>query len=144
MTAKTRRHLTLKFIAKTLQTRASKSPSPPLIRFRHNLNRAYRTSATMLFFSFFKTLVDHEVTIELKNDLSIRGTLKSVDQFLNIKLDEIQVVDEVKYPHLSAVKNVFIRGSVVRYVHLPANAVDTALLEDATRREAAAQANKAK
>ncbi|RVD85801.1 uncharacterized protein DFL_004108 [Arthrobotrys flagrans] len=98
----------------------------------------------MLFFSFFKTLVDHEVTIELKNDLSIRGTLKSVDQFLNIKLDEIQVVDEVKYPHLSAVKNVFIRGSVVRYVHLPANAVDTTLLEDATRREAAAQANKAK
>jgi len=88
--------------------------------------------------------VDHEVTIELKNDLSIRGTLKSVDQFLNIKLDDIQVVDEVKYPHLSAVKNVFIRGSVVRYVHLPANAVDTALLEDATRREAAAQANKAK
>jgi len=32
------------------------------------------------------------------------------------------------------VKNVFIRGSVVRYVHLPAQAVDTALLEDATRR----------
>ncbi len=31
-------------------------------------------------------------------------------------------------------KNVFIRGSVVRYVHLPGQAVDTALLEDATRR----------
>ena len=31
-------------------------------------------------------------------------------------------------------KNVFIRGSVVRYVHLPGAAVDTALLEDATRR----------
>lgn len=30
----------------------------------------------------------------------------------------------------SSVKNVFIRGSVVRYVHLPGNAVDTALLED--------------
>lgn len=28
----------------------------------------------------------------------------------------------------------FIRGSVVRYVHLPAGAVDTTLLEDATRR----------
>ncbi|KAL7272997.1 U6 snRNA-associated Sm-like protein LSm2 [Rhizina undulata] len=98
----------------------------------------------MLFFSFFKTLVDHEVTIELKNDLSIRGTLKSVDQFLNIKLDDIQVVDEGKYPYLSAVKNVFIRGSVVRYVHLPAHAVDTALLEDATRREATNAAAKAK
>ncbi len=37
-------------------------------------------------------------------------------------------------PTQSAVKNVFIRGSVVRYVHLPANAVDVPLLEDATRR----------
>ncbi|KAK3172607.1 U6 snRNA-associated Sm-like protein LSm2 [Lepraria neglecta] len=96
----------------------------------------------MLFFSFFKTLVDHEVTVELKNDISIKGTLKSVDQFLNIKLDDIQVVEELKYPHLSSVKNVFIRGSVVRYVHLPGAAVDTALLEDATRREAASQASK--
>ncbi|KAF2173200.1 hypothetical protein M409DRAFT_17145 [Zasmidium cellare ATCC 36951] len=98
----------------------------------------------MLFFSFFKTLVNHEVTVELKNDISIRGTLKSVDQYLNIKLDDIQVVEELKYPHLSSVKNVFIRGSVVRYVHLPANAVDTPLLEDATRREASQTAAKAK
>lgn len=30
----------------------------------------------------------------------------------------------------SSVKNVFIRGSVVRYVHLPGGAVDTTLLED--------------
>lgn len=50
--------------------------------------------------SFFKTLVDHEVTVELKNDIAIRGTLKSVDQYLNIKLDDIQVVEELKYPHL--------------------------------------------
>ena len=34
----------------------------------------------------------------------------------------------------SSVKNIFIRGSVVRYVHLPAASVDIALLEDATRR----------
>jgi len=54
----------------------------------------------MLFFSFFKTLVNHEVTVELKNDISIRGTLKSVDQYLNIKLDDISVVEEMKYPHL--------------------------------------------
>lgn len=54
----------------------------------------------MLFFSFFKTLVNHEVTVELKNDISIRGTLKSVDQYLNIKLDDISVVDEMSYSHL--------------------------------------------
>ncbi|PTB65452.1 U6 snRNA-associated Sm-like protein LSm2, partial [Trichoderma citrinoviride] len=84
--------------------------------------------------SFFKTLIDHEVTVELKNDIQLKGILKSVDQYLNIKLDDIQVVEELKYPHLSSVKNVFIRGSVVRYVHLPAASVDTQLLEDATRR----------
>ncbi|KAL7792982.1 like-Sm domain-containing protein [Trichoderma ceciliae] len=98
----------------------------------------------MLFFSFFKTLIDHEVTVELKNDIQLKGILKSVDQYLNIKLDDIQVVEELKYPHLSSVKNVFIRGSVVRYVHLPAASVDTQLLEDATRRESAAQQARAK
>jgi small nuclear ribonucleoprotein (snRNP)-like protein len=148
--------------------------------------------------SFFKTLIEQEVTVELKNDIQVRGTLKSVDQYLNIKLDDISVVNELLYPHLvrassyprppsflpfryevqelgeeaikgvsrlpgklrarvkrsitqatcvpvldedislttaqSSVKNVFIRGSVVRYVHLPPDAVDIPLLEDATRR----------
>lgn len=96
----------------------------------------------MLFFSFFKTLIDVEITVELKNSIQIRGTLKSVDQYLNLKLDDISVVEDIKYPHLSAVKNVFIRGSVVRYIHLPASNVDVPLLEDATRREAASTATK--
>mmetsp|Transcript_8360 Transcript_8360/g.21557 ORF Transcript_8360/g.21557 Transcript_8360/m.21557 type:complete len:94 (-) Transcript_8360:906-1187(-) len=90
----------------------------------------------MLFYSFFKTLTGKEVTVELKNDLAITGTLHSVDQYLNIKLNNIKVVDEVKHPHLMAVKNCFIRGSVVRYVQLPPDAVDTEILHDATRREA--------
>ncbi|KAK0536934.1 U6 snRNA-associated Sm-like protein LSm2 [Tilletia horrida] len=88
----------------------------------------------MLIFSAFKTLTGQQVTVELKNDLAIQGTLKSVDQFLNFKLDNIRVLDEQRYPHMMAVTSAFIRGSVVRYVHLPAQAVDTTLLEDATRR----------
>lgn len=44
-------------------------------------------------------------------------------------------LDTYSYFHLKmAVKNCFIRGSVVRYVQLPASAMDTQLLEDATRR----------
>jgi U6 snRNA-associated Sm-like protein LSm2 len=97
----------------------------------------------MLFFSFFKTLINHTVTVELKNDIRVYGTLRSVDQYLNIKLDNIDIVNLDQYPHLSSVKNMFIRGSVVRYVVLPQAEVDTTLLEDATRREAANQANKA-
>ncbi|KAJ7378153.1 U6 snRNA-associated Sm-like protein LSm2 [Desmophyllum pertusum] len=91
----------------------------------------------MLFYSFFKSLVGKEVIVELKNDLSVHGTLDSVDQFLNIKLTDISVTDPDKYPHMLSVKNCFIRGSVVRYVQLPAEEVDTSLLQDATRKEAA-------
>lgn len=88
----------------------------------------------MLFFSFFKTLVDQEVIVELKNDIEIKGTLRSVDQFLNLKLDNISTVNETKYPHLKAVKTLFVRGSTVRYVHLNATSVDCTLLQDASRR----------
>lgn len=107
----------------------------------------------MIFYSFFKTLVGKEVTVELKNDLSITGVLHSVDQYLNIKLTEISVGEPERHPQasfffpllfpllafslssrvcsqrrvqsqkheqtneqLATVKNVFIRGSVVRYV----------------------------
>ncbi|XP_077232067.1 sm-like protein LSM2 isoform X1 [Tasmannia lanceolata] len=89
-----------------------------------------------LFFSYFKELVGKEVTVELKNDLAIRGILHSVDQYLNIKLENTRVVDQDKYPHMMSVRNCFIRGSVVRYVQLPPDGVDTDILHDATRREA--------
>lgn len=66
---------------------------------------------------------------------SICGTLHSVDQYLNMKLTDISVTDSERYPHMLSVKNCFIRGSVVRYVQLPADQVDTQLLQDASRKE---------
>jgi small nuclear ribonucleoprotein (snRNP)-like protein len=67
----------------------------------HTLTRVERSKHSSLTQpSFFKTLIDHEVTVELKNDIQIRGVLKSVDQYLNIKLDNIQVLEEIKYPHM--------------------------------------------
>ncbi|KAF1752033.1 hypothetical protein GCK72_018587 [Caenorhabditis remanei] len=90
-----------------------------------------------LFFSFFKSLVGKDVVIELKNDLSICGTLHSVDQYLNMKLTDITVSDPERFPHMVSVKNCFIRGSVVRYVQLPSDQVDTQLLADSCRKELA-------
>ncbi|KAL6076238.1 U6 snRNA-associated Sm-like protein LSm2 [Balamuthia mandrillaris] len=95
-----------------------------------------REKERMLFYSFFKSLVGKEVTVELKNDLAIRGILHSVDQYLNIKLEDISVVDEEKYPHMLSVRNCFIRGSVVRYVQIPAKEVVPELLQDSARIEA--------
>uniref|UniRef100_A0A3Q7FID0 Sm domain-containing protein n=1 Tax=Solanum lycopersicum TaxID=4081 RepID=A0A3Q7FID0_SOLLC len=45
-------------------------------------------------------LVGREVTVELKNDLAIWGTLHSIDQYLNIKLENTKIVDQDKYPHM--------------------------------------------
>mmetsp|Transcript_24321 Transcript_24321/g.56675 ORF Transcript_24321/g.56675 Transcript_24321/m.56675 type:complete len:108 (-) Transcript_24321:1-324(-) len=88
----------------------------------------------MLFYTLFKTLQGKEVIVELKNDVSIRGILHSVDHFLNIKLEKTSVVQASRFPQLTTLKTAFIRGSVVRYVHLPRTEVDTELLQDAARK----------
>jgi U6 snRNA-associated Sm-like protein LSm2 len=44
--------------------------------------------------------VGKQVCIELKNDIAITGTLISVDQYLNIKLVDINVVDAQRHPQL--------------------------------------------
>ncbi|EGZ12549.1 hypothetical protein PHYSODRAFT_317573 [Phytophthora sojae] len=92
----------------------------------------------LLFYSFFKTLVGKEVAVELKNDVALMGVLDSVDQYLNIKLLNVSVVEGDKFPQLMNMKNCFIRGSSIRYVQIPAGEVDTELLQDAARREATA------
>lgn len=46
----------------------------------------------MLIFSLFKTLTNQRITVELKNDVAITGTLKSVDQFLNFRIENLTVI----------------------------------------------------
>ena len=53
-----------------------------------------------IFFSMFKTLEGKTVLLELKNSLQLRGKLVSVDQYLNLQLDEVEVVDRENYPQL--------------------------------------------
>lgn len=76
-----------------------------------------------------------EIAVELKNDVVLTGTLHSVDQYLNVKLLNVGVVQPDKYPQLVSLKSCFIRGSVVRYIQIPPEHVDTELLQDAARKE---------
>ena len=106
-----------------------------LIIFRlihHNISN----SKHFFFCSFFKTLVGKAVCVELKNDLSLTGTLESVDQYLNVKLTNVEVVDKERFPQLVSVKSCFVRGSTIRYIQIPRDEVDTELLQDAARKEA--------
>ena len=41
-----------------------------------------------------------EVAVELKNDVELTGKLHSVDQYLNVKLEDVQVVKKERYPQL--------------------------------------------
>jgi small nuclear ribonucleoprotein (snRNP)-like protein len=98
----------------------------------------YSCVCSQLFYSFFKTLVGKEVCVELKNEVSLTGVLHSVDQYLNVKLTGVKVVDSERYPQFADMKGCFIRGSVVRYIQIPSSEVDTELLQDACRKENAA------
>lgn len=53
-----------------------------------------------IFLTFFKTLEGKEITVELKNDLMLKGILLSTDQYLNMKLGSVEVVDKAKFPQL--------------------------------------------
>lgn len=45
-------------------------------------------------------MVGKEVAVELKNDIVMMGILVSVDQYLNIKLSNVSIVNADKYPQL--------------------------------------------
>jgi small nuclear ribonucleoprotein (snRNP)-like protein len=79
--------------------------------------------------------VGKEVAVELKNNVVLTGTLHSVDQYLNIKLINVSIVNPEQYPQLISLKSCFVRGSVVRYIQIPPEHVDIELLQDATRKE---------
>ncbi|ONK64203.1 uncharacterized protein A4U43_C07F23210 [Asparagus officinalis] len=75
-------------------------PKPP------STSQSSKLFILQLFCSYFKELEGKEVTVDLKNDLAIRGILHSVDQYLNIKLENTRVVDQDKYPHM--VRSLFL------------------------------------
>eukprot|EP00405_Crypthecodinium_cohnii_P044476 CAMPEP_0206588496 /NCGR_PEP_ID=MMETSP0325_2-20121206/38318_1 /ASSEMBLY_ACC=CAM_ASM_000347 /TAXON_ID=2866 /ORGANISM="Crypthecodinium cohnii, Strain Seligo" /LENGTH=104 /DNA_ID=CAMNT_0054096787 /DNA_START=57 /DNA_END=368 /DNA_ORIENTATION=+ len=87
----------------------------------------------MVSYAFFRSLADRnsQVTVELKNDLCITGSLQKVDQFLNLNLVNVSVNDSDRCPQLLSVKTAFIRGSMVRYVHVSPHEVDAEALQAA-------------
>ncbi|KAF6000591.1 U6 snRNA-associated Sm-like protein LSm2 [Cyanidiococcus yangmingshanensis] len=93
----------------------------------------------MFFTAILQTLIGEEITVELKNDLCIRGRLTAVDQYLNVRLAQIHVSNPDAPLVLLLLRNTCsVRGSCIRYIHLPTDKMDADLLQEATRRVAAA------
>lgn len=88
----------------------------------------------MVFLQLFKTLEGKVVTVELTNNIVIKGTLSTADNFFNIRLDNIEVLYNCNNLELNALTSVYLRGSLVRYIFLSKEDVDLDLLRDAARR----------
>lgn len=90
----------------------------------------------MIFFEYFKTQLNNEVVVNLKNDMSIFGILKNVDPFLNIKIEnaiatsnnEFIIIDK----SISNIQFCSIRGSAIKSVELKKNGLEDHMVE-ATR-----------
>ncbi len=95
----------------------------------------------LLFYQFYQPLAakNARVTVELKNDFTVEGTLVFVDQQMNVSLKDIRIEDPETYPYLLAIKNIFLRGSIIRYMHMNPADIDTKELEEASAREAEAE-----
>ncbi|KAJ7530817.1 hypothetical protein O6H91_14G020600 [Diphasiastrum complanatum] len=64
-----------------------------------------------------QALVGLELLVELRNELCIRGILDDCDADMNITLKDtvVENVEGIK----SSLPMIFVRGSVIRFIHMP-------------------------
>jgi small nuclear ribonucleoprotein (snRNP)-like protein len=85
---------------------------------------------------FIQSLEGTKLVIELRRDTIIRGTLTSVDESLNLQLTDAIVKTLDGTQRIAA--NLHVRGSAVRFIHLPGNLEPAAAVEAHRRRIAQA------
>jgi small nuclear ribonucleoprotein (snRNP)-like protein len=83
---------------------------------------------------FIQALEGTKLVIELRRDTIIRGTLTSVDESLNLQLTDatIKTLDGTQ----RSAATLHVRGSAVRFIHLPGNLEPAAAVEAHRRRVA--------
>ena len=97
-----------------------------------------------LFQSFFKRLYGQTIIIELKNNVVMKGQIESCDFYFNIKLVDIDVLNHSAFPQLPKVTSALVRGSSIRYIHMPPEEVDLERLHRETREYNLSLRNKVK
>ncbi|XP_037281898.2 U7 snRNA-associated Sm-like protein LSm10 [Rhipicephalus microplus] len=63
-----------------------------------------------------QSLRGRQTTIELRNELSVWGTVESVDAFMNVDLSDATVVGPSGEKNYASF---FVQGRQVRYIHIP-------------------------
>jgi U6 snRNA-associated Sm-like protein LSm2 len=73
-----------------------------------------RRPLPMLFYEFFKSYVGKSLTVMLKTNVYLCGTLASIDPFLNIKLKDVRVLSN--NVGLRGISVCSIRGTSIKYL----------------------------
>jgi U6 snRNA-associated Sm-like protein LSm2 len=94
------------------------------------------TEKNSVFHRMFKQLIGNPVIIELKNQAIIKGILESSDNFLNMKLIDLELLNGESFPQLPRISSAFIRGSSIRYVHLPPQEINLEEIRAVSRAQA--------
>ncbi|CAN9504201.1 unnamed protein product [Ophioblennius macclurei] len=76
-----------------------------------------RTIAENSLVVLLQGLQGQVTTVELRNESSARGRLLSVDAYMNVRLTEVLYRDRAG--RTSRLKDLFVTGRNVRYVHIP-------------------------
>lgn len=84
----------------------------------------------MLFYEFFKKHMDQTIRITLKNGLVLSGNLRSIDPFLNMRIDCVEA--DCKVHALEGMSVCSIRGSAIKCVDLERNPSLDKRLSEAT------------
>ncbi|MEN2497210.1 MAG: U6 snRNA-associated Sm-like protein LSm2 [Marteilia pararefringens] len=66
-----------------------------------------------------KNFVGKQIIVELKNEVSMSGTLVHFDSYFNLSMEGVSPVDTEKHQQLINLKNCVIRGSTISYILLP-------------------------
>lgn len=73
------------------------------------------------------SLKKREVTVELKNEISVTGTLISVDDNMNIVISINK--DNNTPSFLNDCTDTFVRGNNIKYIHMKSKDIDFKTLE---------------
>lgn len=90
----------------------------------------------MPIFSVFKSIIGKEISIDLKQGITLNGTLLDVDTFLNLKLQlaKFHGSGEMETFPLNSTSRLFVRGSAIKFVWTAEENLSIPSLEDATRK----------
>jgi U6 snRNA-associated Sm-like protein LSm2 len=92
-------------------------------------------------------MLAQKLVVELKNGIKLAGNLEQVDENLNFHLSDIKVITtapgaEEQASYFDKCRQVFIRGNVIRYVHMSKSEVDVEPLTEACKKEGKLRADK--